>query len=136
MPPDAELDAHWRSVAAHPGDALPLLILADRLDEEGRGAEADCLRWAAETRRSPALLNGRYYWTKHPTQMPHTCHVGPVLLDRMLGQWYPGLKTCVWRQYRDVEAAYQDLARAWLAAAAAGEALPGGEPAAAKGDCR
>ena len=42
-----------KAIAAAPGDALPRLIFADWLDEQGRDAEAAGQRWAARHGKYP-----------------------------------------------------------------------------------
>lgn len=52
-----ELDAFLRAIAARPGDALPRLILADWLEEQGMDAEGAGQRWAARKEKYPQTLS-------------------------------------------------------------------------------
>lgn len=45
--------ALWRAVEAAPGDRMPLVALADYLEERGQGETAYALRWMAAHGKAP-----------------------------------------------------------------------------------
>ena len=59
MNTDEEKDrAFWAEIKARPGDALPMKVYADWLDEQGRCNLAFAMRWAADRKRFPHVTPG------------------------------------------------------------------------------
>jgi hypothetical protein len=117
-------DDDWRealeaALDAGPDDQRARRELAERLAALG-DADAEPLRWLAETARRPFDGGGmgRWCWARGPGYSPGTRSVisGPVW-DRLAA---PANVTGTDKVYRSRRDAEQDFCRAWHAARAAG----------------
>lgn len=91
-----ELRLLWRiAEKSHPGDGLPLLALADKLEERGKKDDrstAYALRWMAERQKKPRKFNelsGAVVWQWEWTLMDVSWRVPKSVSGVVPGYRYP-----------------------------------------------
>jgi uncharacterized protein (TIGR02996 family) len=112
-----EEDAFWAAIAAAPDDDLPLLVLADRFEEQG-DPRAACLRWIVSEHKRPAydrVDTKTWDWWSRPPAQPIHYDIAPrqyvVPLNLFTRLTPPGFG--LWKGDAGYEAAVRNLCGAW-----------------------
>jgi uncharacterized protein (TIGR02996 family) len=122
---DAE-GAFWAQIEAASDDPASRLVFADWLEDHGRPAAAECLRWLVRHRKRPqhieAPLGDSWGWLRDLRSPAVTATHGAMMLpDRVFDRLKGGKGFLdVARFYRSRRAAEEALLAAWAKARAAG----------------